>query len=163
MPAGAVSVKDFSEKCTACQLCVSACPSGVLEPSAKLSDFMQPEMSYERGYCATDCVKCSQVCPAGAILPISVAEKSSVQVGRAVWFSERCIVNTDNMQCDNCFRQCPTAAITMVAKDPKNPKSRKVPVVDEARCIGCGACENLCPARPVAAICVESNPVHSVI
>lgn len=163
VPAGAVSVKHFSEKCTACQLCVSACPSGVLEPSAKLSDFMQPEMSYERGYCATDCVKCSQVCPAGAILPISVAEKSSVQVGRAVWFSERCIVNTDNMQCDNCFRQCPTAAIAMIAKNPKDPKSPKVPVVDEARCIGCGACENLCPARPVAAICVESNPVHSVI
>lgn len=162
-PPGSISAAHFSEKCTACQLCVSACPSHVLKPSASLADFMQPEMSYERGYCATDCVECSKVCPAGAILPITTAEKSSLQIGRAAWHKERCIVNTDDVQCDNCFRQCPTGAITMVAKDPKNPKSRKVPTVDEARCIGCGACENLCPARPVAAICVEGNSVHNSI
>ena len=162
-PPGSISASHFSEKCTACQLCVSACPSHVLKPSASLSDFMQPEMSYERGYCATDCVECSKVCPAGAILPISTAEKSSLQIGRAAWHKERCIVNTDDVQCDNCFRQCPTGAITMVAQDPKNRKSRMIPTVDEARCIGCGACENLCPARPVAAICVEGNSVHNSI
>ena len=27
-------------------------------------------------------------------------------------------------------------------------------------CIGCGACENLCPARPFSAIYVEGNEVH---
>lgn len=77
--------------------------------------------------------------------------------------ASRCIVNADGMQCDNCFRQCPTGAIQMVAKDPKDPKSLKIPTVDVARCIGCGACENLCPARPVAAICVEGNPSHNSI
>lgn len=162
-PPGARSARNFSEKCVACQLCVSACPSHVLKPSASLSGFMQPEMSYERGHCAIDCVECSKVCPAGAILPITLAEKSSLQIGRAMWHKERCIVNTDDVQCDNCFRQCPTGAITMVAQNPKDKKSRKIPTVDEARCIGCGACENLCPARPVAAICVEGNSVHNSI
>lgn len=103
------------------------------------------------------------MCPAGAILPIFPEEKASTQIGRAVWTASRCIVNTDGMQCDNCFRQCPTGAIQMVAKDPKDPKSLKIPTVDVARCIGCGACENLCPARPVAAICVEGNPSHNSI
>lgn len=163
VPAGAQSAAHLSEKCTACQLCVSACPSHVLEPSAKLGNFMQPNMSYLRGYCATDCIECSKVCPTGAILPVSVAEKSSIQIGMAKVHLARCIVNTDEMQCDNCFRQCPTSAITMVPKDAKNPKSRKVPVVDEARCIGCGACENLCPARPLSAICVEAISVHNIL
>lgn len=160
LPPGAQSAANFGEKCVACQLCVSACPSHVLAPSARLANFMQPEMNYERGYCAVDCVECSKVCPAGAIKPITAAEKSSIQIGRAIWHSERCIVNTDGMPCDNCFRQCPSGAIAMVLKDPKDAESKRIPVVDEARCIGCGACENLCPARPEAAICVEANTVH---
>ena len=162
-PPGSEGIANIAGKCTACQLCVSACPSRVLVPSRSLSGFMQPEMTYENGYCSVECVECSKVCPAGAILPISPEEKASTQIGRAVWAASRCVVNTDAMQCDNCFRQCPTGAIQMVAKDPKDPKSLKIPTVDVARCIGCGACENLCPARPVAAICVEGNPSHSRI
>lgn len=162
-PPGSGGIANIADKCTACQLCVSACPSRVLVPSRSLSGFMQPEMTYENGYCRIECVECSKVCPAGAILPISPEEKASTQIGRAVWTASRCIVNADGMQCDNCFRQCPTGAIQMVAKDPKDPKSLKIPTVDVARCIGCGACENLCPARPVAAICVEGNPSHNRI
>ena len=30
-------------------------------------------------------------------------------------------------------------------------------------CIGCGACENLCPARPFSAIYVEGHEVHRKI
>ena len=43
----------------------------VLRPSADLRKLMQPEMSYERGYCRPECTKCSEVCPAGAIRPIT--------------------------------------------------------------------------------------------
>lgn len=155
-PPGSGGIANIADKCT-------ACPSRVLVPSRSLSGFMQPEMTYENGYCRIEYVECSKVCPAGAILPIFPEEKASTQIGRAVWTASRCIVNTDGMQCDNCFRQCPTGAIQMVAKDPKDPKSLKIPTVDVARCIGCGACENLCPARPVAAICVEGNPSHNSI
>ena len=81
----------------------------------------------------------------------------------AVWAEAKCVVNTDKLQCDNCFRQCPTGAIQMVAKNPKNPRSLKIPVIDQSRCIGCGACENLCPARPISAIRVEGNSVHKQI
>ena len=38
-----------------------------------------------------------------------------------------------------------------------------IPAVDESRCIGCGACEYLCPARPFAAIYVEGHEVHKTI
>lgn len=87
-PPGALSLRNMAQHCTACQLCVSVCPNQVLRPSGKLSTFMQPEMSYERGYCRPECTKCSEVCPAGAIHPITRADKSAIQIGHAVWIRE---------------------------------------------------------------------------
>ena len=68
-------------------------------------------MSYERGYCRPECTKCSEVCPTGAIRPISVSEKSSIQIGHAVWIKENCVVLTDDVDCGNCARHCPAGAI----------------------------------------------------
>ena len=103
-PPGSLSACNMAQHCTACQLCVSACPNQVLRPSADLRKLMQPEMSYERGYCRPECTKCSEVCPAGAIRPITKADKSSVQIGHAVWVKKNCIPLTDGVQCGNCAR-----------------------------------------------------------
>ncbi|MBQ0025093.1 MAG: 4Fe-4S binding protein [Bacteroidales bacterium] len=157
-PAGSQSLRNFSQHCTACQLCVAECPNKVLRPSTKLETFMQPEMSYERGYCRPECTRCSEVCPAGAIKRVSREEKSSIQIGHAVVIPDNCIVNRDGVACGNCARHCPVGAIKMV---PVSEGSRlKVPAVRAERCIGCGACENLCPARPFSAIYVEGHLVH---
>lgn len=163
VPPGALSARNFSSHCTACQLCVSVCPNEVLRPSAGLMTLMQPEMSYERGYCRPECTKCAEVCPAGAILPITRAEKSSIQIGHAVWVKKNCVPLTDGKECGNCARHCPTGAITMVLSDTHNPDSLKIPVVNTEKCIGCGACENLCPARPFSAIYVEGHEAHRVV
>lgn len=163
VPPGALGIRNFSTHCTACQLCVSVCPNDVLRPSGKLVTLMQPEMSYERGYCRPECNKCAEVCPAGAIHPISLADKSSVQIGHAVWVKENCIPLTDKVECGNCARHCPTGAIQMVPSDRNDEHSPKIPVVNTERCIGCGACENLCPSRPFSAIYVEGNEVHRTI
>ena len=162
-PAGSLSAHNMAAHCTGCQLCVAVCPTKVLRPSADLKTFMQPTMSYEVGYCRPECNKCSEVCPAGAIKPISVAEKSSTQIGHAVWIKDNCIVLTDDVDCGNCERHCPAEAITMIRSDVNNPKSRKIPAVNVERCIGCGACENLCPARPFSAIYVEGHSSHRTI
>lgn len=163
VPPGAVSARHFAQHCTGCQLCVSACPNDVLRPSSDILTMMQPVMSYEAGYCRPECTRCSEVCPAGAIQPVSVEEKSSVQIGHAVWVRKNCIPLTDGVECGNCARHCPSGAIVMVPSDSSNPDSLKIPVVNPERCIGCGACENLCPARPFSAIYVEGNSVHSVM
>ena len=159
-PPGSLSAQHFAQHCTACQLCVSTCPNGVLRPSTGLSTFMQPTMSYERGYCRPECTKCGEVCPTGAIKPITRAQKSATQIGHAVWIKKNCVPLTDGVECGNCARHCPTGAITMVPLDPNDEHSLKIPAVNEARCIGCGACENLCPARPFSAIYVEGHEVH---
>lgn len=163
LPPGALTASHFAQHCTACQLCVSACPNGVLRPATELSRFMQPELSYERGYCRPECTRCSEVCPAGAIKPISREEKASTQIGHAVWIRKNCIVITDDVNCGNCSRHCPTGAIQMVPSDEQNPRSRRIPVIDVERCIGCGACENLCPARPYSAIYVEGHVATKTI
>lgn len=163
VPPGALSVRDFARHCTACQLCVSVCPNEVLRPSTDLMKLMQPEMSYERGYCRPECTKCGDVCPAGAIRPITAAEKSATQIGHAVWVKQNCVPLTDGVECGNCARHCPTGAIQMVPSDPSDTASPKIPVVNAERCIGCGACENLCPARPFSAIYVEGHEVHRVV
>lgn len=163
VPPGAWSARHFAQHCTACQLCVSACPNDVLRPSADLEKLMQPEMSYERGYCRPECNRCSEVCPAGAIKPITIEDKSSTRIGHAVWIKKNCIPMTDGVSCGNCARHCPSGAILMVPSDADNPESVMIPVVNTERCIGCGACENLCPARPFSAIYVEGHTVHSVM
>ena len=82
----------------------------------------------------------------------------------AVVVDKNCVVNTDGVNCGNCARHCPADAIVMVPKNPGDnpdlPMTLKVPTVDENRCIGCGACENLCPARPFSAIYVEGRDTH---
>lgn len=162
-PAGSQSIRNFTQHCTACQLCVSACPNQVLRPSSSLSRLMQPEISYERGYCRPECTKCSEVCPAGAIRPISAADKSSTQIGHAVFVYENCVVNRDGVECGNCARHCPAGAIQMLPGNADDPNSPKLPVVNTERCIGCGACENLCPARPFSAIYVEGHENHRTV
>ena len=162
-PPGSLSAANMARHCTACQLCVAQCPNDVLRPSGNLLTLMQPTMSYERGYCRPECHRCSEVCPTGAITPITLDEKVSTQIGHAVWVKENCVVLTDGVSCGNCARHCPSGAIMMVPSDPNDDLSPMVPAVDRARCIGCGACENLCPARPFTAIYVEGHEVHKTI
>ena len=162
-PAGSQSDRNMKRHCTACQLCVSVCPNGILRPSSSFETFMQPFMAFERGYCRPECVKCSEVCPTGAIHKISKEEKSPTQIGHAIWVRERCIPLTDEQECNNCERHCPTDAITMVPSVAGDETSLKIPAVNESLCIGCGACEYLCPSRPLSAIYVEGHPIHKII
>ncbi|MCR4921355.1 MAG: 4Fe-4S binding protein [Bacteroidaceae bacterium] len=181
VPPGALSAANLREHCTACQLCIDSCPNDVLRPSNKLNNFMQPEVSFERGYCRPECNRCSQVCPTGAIKPVTIEERTAIQVGHAVWVRENCIPANEFKTCGNCARHCPTGAIQMVPEGEglhRNERGRWVdrdnrpidmnavhviPVVNEEKCIGCGACENLCPVRPYSAIYVEGHDKHREI
>lgn len=162
-PAGSVSLDNFSSRCTGCQLCVQVCPNDVLRASSQLDTFMQPEMSYERGYCRPECTKCSEVCPAGAITKVTRKQKTAIQIGHAVWIGRNCVPLRDGVTCGNCAKHCPSGAITMMHYDPEDAASPMIPSINTERCIGCGACEHVCPARPFSAIFVEGNLIHKEV
>ena len=162
-PPGSQSFQNLSTRCTGCQLCISECPNQVLRPSSDLMHLMQPTMSYEHGYCRPECTRCSEGCPAGAIQLVDMAEKTSIQIGHAVWIKKNCVVLTDEVECGNCARHCPSGAIEMVPLDENDEESPMVPAINETACIGCGACEYVCPSRPFSAIFVEGHEVHKHI
>ncbi len=163
VPPGARSLKNMTQHCTGCQLCVSKCPNDVLHPSTDFMNLMQPVMSFEKGYCRPECTRCSEVCPAGAIKLIDKEEKSSIQIGHAVVAADFCISALGESECGNCARHCPVGAIEMVPSDPDDDLSPSIPAVNENACIGCGACEHLCPVRPLSAIHVEGHEVHKMV
>ena len=155
VPAGAGTLDRFRRHCTGCQLCVSQCPNDVLRPSTDLKHLMQPVISYERGWCRPECTACSDVCPTGAIQKLLKEEKAVTKKGQAYWVAQNCIVVADGIPCGNCARHCPAEAIEMVPKRGDDTGKLFIPAVNESKCVGCGACEYVCPARPLSAIYVN--------
>ena len=159
-PPGSRSILHFTGKCTACHLCVSACPSQVLQPSLWEYGFpgiLQPHMDYNANFCNQECIICGQVCPTGAILPLTVNEKKLTQIGKTNFIKENCIVETEGTECGACSEHCPTNAVQMVPY-----KKLHLPEVKNEYCVGCGACEYACPVKPYKAIFVDGNEIHQI-
>ena len=154
LPPGAIDAKRFSYLCVGCGLCAAKCPGECLRPSASLLSLGRPEMDFRRGYCLSGCTKCSDVCPTAAILGVAPGEKRTVRNGLAVWKKSLCIRATEEAECSACVRKCPVKAIHLVGG---------FPVVDENACVGCGACEHVCPARPEPAIVVEGFSTQRIV
>jgi ferredoxin len=159
-PPGSISIAHFTGACTACYLCVTRCPGKVIEPGMAVYGkvgVLMPHLSNRQGYCNFQCTVCGEVCPTGAILPLTREEKKQAQVGRVHFIRENCIVITQKTECGACSEHCPTKAVNMVVEN-----GLRVPVVNPDICVGCGACEYACPSLPHKSIYVEGNPVHGV-
>jgi ferredoxin len=157
-PPGSKSIAHFKGKCTACHLCISACPTQVLQPSLweyGFTGILQPHMDYKTSFCNQECIICGQVCPTGAILTLTVNEKKLRQIGKTNFIKENCIVETEGTECGACSEHCPTKAVQMVPY-----KKLHLPEIKNEYCIGCGACEFACPVKPYKAIFVDGNEIH---
>ncbi len=158
-PPGSISFEHFKSKCTACHACVSRCPSQVIKPSLfeyGIGGLMLPRMDYFANFCNFECTVCTEICPTGALQPLTVEQKKVLQIGKVVFVKENCVVYTQDMDCGACSEHCPTKAVDMVPYKG----TLTIPEVNTAICIGCGGCEFICPVRPMRAIYIEGNPVH---
>jgi ferredoxin len=163
-PPGSLDIRRFTSRCTACQLCVVICPTQVLRPSLLdygLSGGLQPRLVYASGACSYDCARCGEVCPTGAIEPLPLDIKRRVQIGRARFIEELCVVSVKMKACGACSEHCPTKALKMVPIAGIEP-GLTIPRLNEVLCIGCGACEHPCPVKPEKAIFVEALSQHGL-
>ena len=159
-PPGSGSVAQFLDRCTACHLCISACPTHVLQPAFLeygVQGLLKPHLDYRSAYCLFECTRCGEVCPYHAIDLLDLATKSVTQIGVADFHQSRCIVELNGTDCAACSEHCPTKAVsTKPFRD-----NLRLPVLDQSLCIGCGACEYACPVKPVKAILVTGRSRHA--
>lgn len=161
-PPGSKGIEHFLSNCTACTLCVSACPTHVLQPTLfeyGIEGFLMPHLLNTAGFCNYECTICGDICPNEAIVPVEKEEKKLIQIGKAEFIKDNCVVHTQKTDCGACAEHCPTQAVKMVFSPELN---LRIPEVDIKICIGCGACEFACPTKPYKAIYVVGNFVHQL-
>ena len=153
-PPGAISTERFLDICTACHLCISACPTRVLKPAFLeygLEGLLKPHLDYSNAHCSYDCTACGDACPVNAITDLTLQQKHATRIGTAHLVAEKCRI------CMQCVKRCPTEAITSERKEGYYT----IPVVNAERCIGCGICEAVCPTD-AQAIKVTGYAVHEL-
>ena len=160
IPAGAMSWARLRDRCIGCHACIKRCPSKVLEPASAKYGFngiLKPVLNFNKGFCQYDCIVCGHTCPFGAIMPIEINEKHKIQTGIAHYKKELCVITTNNERCGACAEHCPTGALEINSTGINNDP---IPTINSALCVGCGACEYICPVIPQKAITVRPHAIH---
>ncbi|MEZ4409461.1 MAG: 4Fe-4S binding protein [Polyangiales bacterium] len=172
-PPGSMPERDFLERCIRCAECMKVCPNNALHPAfleSGVEGFWTPILIPRIGYCEPTCVLCGQVCPTGAIQKISEVQKlgdpvrhiEPIKIGTAFYDHGRCLPWSMATPCIVCEEFCPTSpkAIWVEEVDAPDRNGRMVhlqrPHVDPQLCIGCGACEKVCPVQDRPAVYVTS-------
>ncbi|MBN1621312.1 MAG: 4Fe-4S dicluster domain-containing protein [Endomicrobiales bacterium] len=156
-PPGALPENEFVQRCIRCGNCMKVCITNVLQPTLLESGWQgvwTPYLSNKIAYCEYKCTLCGQVCPTGAIKKLREEEKTKTKIGTAHVHKRRCLVWEYGTECLVCEEHCPVSkkAIKTEKITLANGKTILAPVVDKDLCIGCGICENKCPASPLKAI-----------
>jgi polyferredoxin len=180
-PPGAVEERAFLERCIRCAECMKVCPNNALHPAlfeAGVEGLWTPILIARIGYCEHSCVLCGQVCPTGAIQKISEKEKLGIgqppiKIGTAFYDHGRCLPWSMQTPCIVCEEFCPTSPkaiwveeVTAPVRDSKPGPNGELPAmkevhlqrphVDPSLCIGCGACEKVCPVQDQPAVYITS-------
>jgi polyferredoxin len=160
-PPAALKENDFINRCIRCGNCMRVCVTNGLQPvimEAGFGGVWTPKLVPEIGHCEYLCTMCSKVCPTGAIKRVEVEEKKITRLGTARVSRDKCIPWQGNGQCIVCEEHCPVAEKAIKIEEVEiNGKIYRSPVVNRGLCIGCGACQHSCPARPGRAITVNPS------
>ncbi len=179
-PPGSVEEREFLERCIRCAECMKVCPNNALHPAffeGGIEGLWTPILIPRIGYCEFSCVLCGDVCPTGAIQKINEKQKMGIDqkpisIGTAMYDQGRCLPWAMATPCIVCEEFCPTSPKAiwaddwLVAKrDDKyegggHAKMLKIkvqrPQVDPSLCVGCGACEKVCPIVDKPAVYVTN-------
>jgi len=180
-PPGSVNERSFLDRCIRCGQCMKVCPNNAIHAAlgeAGLEGLWTPIIIPRIGYCEQSCTLCGQVCPTGAIRRFTKQERMGegrppIKMGTAFYDRGRCLPWAMQIPCIVCEEFCPTSPKAIWVEevevplresehgDDGSPPAMKTvelqrPRVDPSLCIGCGACENVCPVVDEPAIRVSS-------
>lgn len=149
-PPWALSEALFTDKCTRCHECVSACEENIIIKG----DGGFPEIDFNRGEC-TFCEACIDVCEPSALLK-HVGEHDNQQ---AFYFditiADSCLAK-QKTHCQSCKDVCDTRAITMPWPQGVSSGAIQTPKINIEDCTSCGACISICPSQSISI-----NPIAS--
>ncbi len=156
----------FNALCARCGNCMTACPDQLIHPDfgeTGIDGLFSPVIHLRSKcgtpddmdkYCSQECAKCTEVCPTGALRPLTLLEKHAVAIGLAEIDRAKCIAwksaklakgDAARSDCAVCDEYCPYKAVALESHNGVN-----CPVVRVDKCRGCGACEAGCPAEGIA-------------
>ncbi|MHC4457564.1 MAG: 4Fe-4S dicluster domain-containing protein, partial [Planctomycetota bacterium] len=122
-PPGALSEREFLNRCIKCGQCMRICPTNVIQPGGVeggLENLWTPVLNNRIGSsgCQLNCVACGQICPTSAIRPITLAEKlgadefadvGPIKLGTAFVDRNRCLPWAMDKPCIVCEENCPVS------------------------------------------------------
>lgn len=146
-PPGALPEDEFRRRCIRCFLCGEACPYLAISyvDRGDLTALGTPYIEPRKNPCRL-CMHCTEVCPTGALQKMSPELQDiqrEVKMGVAKVNTHLCYAY-NGLVCGYCVRPCPLKGVAI-----KYGKLNR-PIVDEERCVGCGACEFTCVHDPAA-------------
>ncbi|WP_076721297.1 ferredoxin-type protein NapF [Motiliproteus sp. MSK22-1] len=136
--------EDFTELCTRCNQCVTACPTGII----KNGDGGYPEVDFSVGEC-TLCSACAEACDE-SLFDLTQLSPWDLKAG----VSENCL-NQQSVYCRSCAESCEPEAIQFSF----NSTLFVSPAVNLSDCTGCGACVSVCPAKAIDVKSLRSGGV----
>jgi ferredoxin-type protein NapF len=151
-PPASVDNELFNSLCCRCGSCNKVCPTGIIKPQTDMNNllgWMTPVVTFRNGYCLETCNLCSRVCPSGAITLFDTDAKQQLFMGTAKVNISNCLLAM-NRECVKCKESCKYNALEFKASENI---LYAIPVISITKCVGCGACEVVCPQS-----CIEIKP-----
>jgi ferredoxin-type protein NapG len=179
-PPGALAEKQFLASCIRCYQCQDACDIGAIQffTEADRRYYHTPYVDPAIKSCNL-CMRCTKVCPTGALIPMEVKERARVamasvelrkdlclsykakairseqallmEFGRAPTESEA--LDERRGPCGECYMFCPVRDRAIQLE----PGSFLAPIIFTEHCVGCGMCEDICR------VMVKGDPAIRVV
>jgi ferredoxin len=169
-PPGSVPEAQFLDLCIRCEQCLKVCPGPVLRAAALdhgVEALWTPVADFAHAGCHQDCNFCTQICPTGAIQPLTIQQKRRAQMGLAVIEAHLCLPHRGERDCQLCFEECNAAGYRAIEMRPIQLATGQLPegsfspeeveamsrisapFIKPDACVGCGLCEYRCHAANV--------------
>jgi ferredoxin-type protein NapF len=139
----------FTDQCTRCHECISACDEEII----LIGDGGFPEIDFNRGECSF-CEDCVVACEPAALMK----QEGNNAFHFNITIDNSCLAK-QKTHCQSCKDVCDSRAISMPWPTSITQGSIQTPEINLDDCTSCGACISTCPSQSIS-IKVLSKELH---